>query len=83
MQYFINTSIASTVSPVQTGKFSLTSSICPCVRKRRLVPKLIVPAFWIRKISKVYKNTRSPLLRFRSALHCGYSGITDKDSGLE
>ena len=25
----------------------------------------------------------SPLLRFRSALHCGYSGITDKDSGLE
>jgi hypothetical protein len=24
-----------------------------------------------------------PLLRFRSALHCGYSGITDKDSGLE
>ena len=24
-------------------------------------------------------NSRFPLLRFRSALHCGYSGITDKD----
>jgi hypothetical protein len=28
-------------------------------------------------------NSRFPLLRFRSVLHCGYSGITDKDSGLE
>jgi hypothetical protein len=28
-------------------------------------------------------NGRFPLLSFRSALHCGYSGITDKDSGLE
>jgi hypothetical protein len=29
-------------------------------------------------------NSRFPLLRFRSALHCGYSGITtDKDSGLQ
>jgi hypothetical protein len=28
-------------------------------------------------------NSRFPLLRFRSALHCGYSGITDKYSGLE
>jgi hypothetical protein len=27
-------------------------------------------------------NSRFPLLRFGSALHCGYSGITDKDSGL-
>jgi hypothetical protein len=24
-----------------------------------------------------------PLITFRSALHCGYGGITDKDSGLE
>jgi hypothetical protein len=24
----------------------------------------------------------SPLLRFRSALHCGYSGITDIQAGL-
>jgi hypothetical protein len=28
-------------------------------------------------------NSRFPSLRFRSALHCGYSGVTDKDSGLE
>ena len=28
-------------------------------------------------------NSPFPLLRFRSTLHCGYSGITDKDSGLE
>jgi hypothetical protein len=28
-------------------------------------------------------NSWFPLLRFRSALNCGYSGITDKDSGLE
>ena len=27
-------------------------------------------------------NTRFPLLRFRSALHCGYSGITDIQDGL-
>jgi hypothetical protein len=25
-------------------------------------------------------NRWFPLLRFRSALHCGYNGITDKDS---
>jgi hypothetical protein len=37
--------------------------------------------FWIHEHSM---NNRSfALLRFRSALHCGYSGITDKDSGLE
>ena len=29
------------------------------------------------------RATRFPLLRFRSVLQCGYSGITDKDSGLE
>jgi hypothetical protein len=28
------------------------------------------------------RNTRFPLLRFRSALHCGYSGITDIQDGL-
>jgi hypothetical protein len=27
-------------------------------------------------------NRRFPLLRFRSALHCGYSGITDIQNGL-
>ena len=27
-------------------------------------------------------NSRFPLLRFRSALHCGYSGITDIQDGL-
>ena len=27
-------------------------------------------------------NTRFPLLRFRSALHCGYSGITDIQDGI-
>jgi hypothetical protein len=27
-------------------------------------------------------NRRFPLLRFRSALHCGYSGITDIQDGL-
>ena len=27
-------------------------------------------------------NTRFPLLRFRNALHCGYSGITDIQNGL-
>jgi hypothetical protein len=27
-------------------------------------------------------NTRFPLLRFRSTLHCGYSGITDIQDGL-
>jgi hypothetical protein len=27
-------------------------------------------------------NTRFPLLRFRSALHCGYSGVTDIQDGL-
>ena len=27
-------------------------------------------------------NTRFPLLRFRSALRCGYSGITDIQDGL-
>jgi hypothetical protein len=26
-------------------------------------------------------NSPFPLLRFRSTFHCGYSGITDKDSG--
>jgi hypothetical protein len=26
--------------------------------------------------------TRFPLLRFRSALYCGYSGITDIEDGL-
>ena len=28
-------------------------------------------------------NSQFLLLRFGSALHCGYSGITDKDNGLE
>jgi hypothetical protein len=28
------------------------------------------------------RNTRFPLLRFYSALHCGYSGITDIQDGL-
>ena len=27
-------------------------------------------------------NGRFPLLRFRSALHCGYSGVTDIQDGL-
>jgi hypothetical protein len=27
-------------------------------------------------------NRQFPLLRFRSALHCGYSGITDIQGGL-
>jgi hypothetical protein len=31
---------------------------------------------------KLMCNTRFPLLRFRSALHCGYSGITDIQDGL-
>jgi hypothetical protein len=30
----------------------------------------------------VRMNTRFPLLRFRSALHCGYGGITDIQDGL-
>jgi hypothetical protein len=30
----------------------------------------------------IYELTRFPLLRFRSALHCGYSGITDIQDGL-
>jgi hypothetical protein len=30
----------------------------------------------------VEDNRRFPLLRFRSALHCGYSGITDIQDGL-
>ena len=29
-----------------------------------------------------YTNTRFPLFHFRSALHCGYSGITDIQDGL-
>jgi hypothetical protein len=28
------------------------------------------------------RNSRFPLLRFRSALHCGYSGITHIQDGL-
>jgi hypothetical protein len=38
---------------------------------------------YFRKLCSVTSNSRFPFLRFRSALHCGYSGITDKDSGLE
>jgi hypothetical protein len=52
----------------------------------------VVPQGWKNaNVTAVFKkgkktdpsNSRFPLLRFRSALHCGYSGITDKGSGLE
>ena len=38
---------------------------------------------WATFLQGTATNTRFPLLRFRSVLHCGYSGITDKDSGLK
>jgi hypothetical protein len=37
---------------------------------------------WRFNIAICFINTRLPLLRFRSALHCGYSGITDIQDGL-
>jgi hypothetical protein len=45
----------------------------PCVVYRNY---LNIPVFAKRP------NTRFLLLRFRSALHCGYSGITDIQDGL-
>jgi hypothetical protein len=43
-----------------------------------------IKGFLVSVLRDAIINNRSfPLLRFRSALHCGYSGITDKDSGLE
>ena len=38
--------------------------------------------FYMSNFGRVECNTRFPLLRFRSALHCGYSGITDIQDGL-
>jgi hypothetical protein len=37
---------------------------------------------WSHAIQKYTKFAIPPLLRFRSALHCGYSGITDIQDGL-
>jgi hypothetical protein len=37
---------------------------------------------WSVRVCSDNNNSRFPLLRFRSALHCGYSGITDIQDGL-
>jgi hypothetical protein len=50
--------------------------------KLRLLKTIAVSNIKYSERLKRVCNTRFPLLRFHSALHCGYSGITDIQDGL-
>ena len=64
---------------IQHAKFE---HIHPC-RSPDKIERYIAHCFSKMKNSNDVSNTRFPfILRFHSALHCGYSGITDIQDGL-